>query len=205
MKDDTTGFFDGDRDLGPLDPAARAEAEAWARLTRVLREDVPGPAPAWMEAAVMAEIASARHGPWSRAGAWLTRPALSLSPLAAGLAAAAVVAALLLVGRRPAAPPPGASRSDAAVVYVQFLLEAPSARTVAVAGDFDGWNGTHQLEDADGDGIWTGSVPLDPGVHQYMFVVDGSDWVTDPRAARWSDDGFGHRNAVLAVAPPGSV
>lgn len=205
MRDDTTGFLDGDRGPDSPDPAARAEAEAWARLTRVLREDVPGPAPAWMEAAVMAEIASARHGPWSRAGAWLTRPALSFSPLT-GLAAAAVVAALLLVGRRPAAaPPPLPGRSAAAVVYVQFLLEAPSARSVAVAGDFDGWNGTHPLEDPDGDGVWTGSVPLGPGVHQYMFVVDGSDWVTDPRAARWSDDGFGHRNAVLAVAPPGSA
>jgi hypothetical protein len=53
--------------------------------------------------------------------------------------------------------------------------------------------------------VWTGRVPLQPGVHQYMFVIDGTEWVTDPGAERWSDDGFGNRNAVLAVAPPGAA
>ena len=28
---------------------------------------------------------------------------------------------------------------------------------------------------------------------------DGSEWQTDPRADRYQDDGFGNRNAVLAV------
>jgi hypothetical protein len=42
-------------------------------------------------------------------------------------------------------------------------------------------------------------------MHQYMFVIDGSEWVTDPGAERWSDDGFGNRNAVVAVAPPGTA
>ena len=88
------------------------------------------------------------------------------------------------------------------VVYVQFALEAPSAQSVAVAGDFDGWTGSHTLDDADGDGVWTGRVPLQPGVHAYMFLVDGSTWMTDPRAQRYSEDGFGNRNAILAVAIP---
>ena len=35
-----------------------------------------------------------------------------------------------------------------------------------------------------------------------LFVVNGSRWVTDPRATRYSDDGFGNRNAVLAVTAP---
>jgi hypothetical protein len=35
-----------------------------------------------------------------------------------------------------------------------------------------------------------------------MFVVDGEVWVTDPRAERYVDDGFGMRNALIAVQPP---
>ena len=35
-----------------------------------------------------------------------------------------------------------------------------------------------------------------------MFLVDGFQWVTDPQASHYSDDGFGNRNAVLAVADP---
>jgi hypothetical protein len=189
------------------DDMRREEADAWERLARTLREDVPGPAPAWLEGAVMAEIAGERHGSRSRAVAWLLRPSVRMSPLGAGLAAAAVVTALLLVSRGGGVPPEGPAPPIAAatppaeqVVYVQFVLEAPAARSVAVAGDFNEWDGGHELEDPDGDGVWTGRVPILPGVHEYMFIVDGNDWVTDPRAGRWSDDGFGNRNAVLAVA-----
>ena len=88
---------------------------------------------------------------------------------------------------------------------MEFSLEAPGATTVAVAGDFSGWESDFVLDDADGDGIWTGRIPITPGVHQYMFVIDGTDWVTDPEAQRYSDDGFGNRNAVLAVTPPASL
>ncbi len=74
-----------------------------------------------------------------------------------------------------------------------------------MAGDFSGWDSDFVLEDADGDGIWTGRIPITPGLHQYMFVINGTDWVTDPRAQRYADDGFGNRNAVLAVTPPASL
>ena len=205
MKDETREFLDGERARPTLAPAAREEADAWDRLLTVLREDVPGPAPLWLEGAVMAEVAAARSRRVRRIAGWVLRPSLRLSPLGAGLAAAALAAALLAPWR--GAPPPpvpfvAAAPEAPAVVYVQFVLEAPGARSVAVAGDFNGWDVSPGLSDPDGDGIWTGRVPVQPGVHQYMFVIDGSEWVTDPSAERWSDDGFGNRNAVVAVAPP---
>jgi 1,4-alpha-glucan branching enzyme len=90
-----------------------------------------------------------------------------------------------------------------AVVYVQFVLDAPGAVSVAVSGDFNEWDrGAHRLDDPDGDGVWTGRVPVRPGIHEYMFVIDGERWVTDPGAQRYADDGFGNRNAVLAVPEP---
>ncbi len=99
-----------------------------------------------------------------------------------------------------------AAREDAAgeampTVYVQFVLRAPEASSVALAGDFNGWRPTIVLQDPSGEGVWTARVPLRPGVHEYMFVIDGSRWVTDPLAERYSDDGFGNRNAVLAISP----
>ena len=45
-------------------------------------------------------------------------------------------------------------------------------------------------------------IAIEPGLHRYMFLIDGSNWVTDPTAERYADDGFGNRNAVLAVTTP---
>ena len=213
MRDETREYMDGERRRAELSPAAADEADAWERLLTAMREDVPGPAPAWLEGSVMSAVRSAaavRPSFARRAGAWLLRPSLSLSPLTAGLAAAALVALIFAPWRAEQGAGPGPVAVEPAggaepVVYVQFVLEAPRARSVAVAGDFNEWDARHVLEDTDADGVWTGRVPLQPGVHQYMFVIDGTEWVTDPGAERWSDDGFGNRNAVLAVAPPGAA
>ena len=203
MNDDLHAWLDGDTDGRDMDLEARRDAELWTRITASLRGDVPGPAPAWIETQVMARVRQAaaprRSAPW----AWLLAPrTIRLSPLAlGGLAAAAVVVALMpmwLTGPPAAGPTPAAEP----VVYVQFTLDAPDARSVAVSGDFNQWSGDAALEDADGDGIWTLRVAVEPGVHEYMFVVDGERWVTDPNADRYADDGFGNRNAVLAVALP---
>ena len=205
MKDETREFLDGERPRSSLPPAAREEAEAWDRLLTVLREDIPGPAPLWLEGAVMAEVAAVRPSRARRVTAWVLRPSLRLSPLGLGLAAAVMATVLLAPwrGTEPVVAP--VAEAPAAVVYVQFVLDAPGARSVAVAGDFNGWEARSGLTDTDGDGIWTGRVPLRPGVHEYMFVIDEDEWVTDPRADRWSEDGFGNRNAVVAVPMPDSA
>lgn len=139
-----------------------------------------------------------RNSGWQRARELLLRPrTVRISPLAA-LATAAVVALLFV-----ALPPWEQERGGEGVVtgdlYVEFVFEAPGARSVAVAGDFTTWSPGVELQDPDGDGVWSGRVRLEPGVHKYMFVVDGSRWITDPRAGRWVDDGFGNRNALLVV------
>ena len=201
MNDELSDYIDRDRELEELSPEARAEAEAWRRLTGELKADEPKQAPPWMENAVMSEIALA-EAPRVNVFDWLLRPReLRLSPLASLAMAAAVVALFVMVPNRvPVTPPPGPVAVTQ--ILVEFSLEAPGATTVAVAGDFSGWETNFVLEDADGDGIWTGRVPITPGLHKYMFVIDGTDWVTDPGAQRYADDGFGNRNAVLAVAPP---
>ena len=97
------------------------------------------------------------------------------------------------------APIPGTQR-----LYVQFRLEAPEASTVMLAGSFNGWKPTYELREA-APGVWTALVPLDPGVYDYTFVVDGQRWVPDPYAPQ-VDDSFGGTNSRLFLpAPAGSV
>ena len=180
--------------------------DPWERMIAAFRTAAPrGTTPPWLEQRIMAEIeAIPERGPWARALDWLVRPAsVRVSPLASGLVAAALAALLVLPGMgngpEDGAPVAGGNGGEA-VIYVQFVLEAPGAASVAVAGDFSAWEPSFALDDADGDGIWTGRVPVEPGVHTYMFLIDGTQWRTDPRAERYRDDGFGNRNAVLAVA-----
>ena len=71
---------------------------------------------------------------------------------------------------------------------------------IAIAGDFNNWNTkANLLEDSDGNGTWTSTLKLEPGRYEYMFVLDGKQWVPDPNAIRYVKDGFGNRNSILEI------
>ena len=206
MKDELHRHLDGDLTPESLHPADRDRADAWERMVESFRTTAPhGDAPPWLEQRVMAEIASMPEpNSVKRMLAWLTSPApVRVSPLTTGLVAAAFATVLLLPGRGTDEDPADPLDGVDPVVYVQFVLEAPSATSVAVAGDFSDWEPAFALEDSDGDGVWSGRVPVQPGVHAYMFLIDDTSWQTDPNAGRYQDDGFGNRNAVLAVGASG--
>ena len=85
---------------------------------------------------------------------------------------------------------------------VQFSLRIGDNKThtVAIAGDFNNWDPqANILEDPEGDGIWTGTLKLEPGRYEYMFVMDGEQWFPDPNALRYVKDGFGNKNAILEI------
>jgi 1,4-alpha-glucan branching enzyme len=83
---------------------------------------------------------------------------------------------------------------------VRFILHAPAARTVAVVGDFNKWVRRHDLlAGPDKRGFWTGTIPLQAGRYEYLFLVDDTTWVLDP-AAIPADDGLGGQNSVLIVS-----
>ena len=64
---------------------------------------------------------------------------------------------------------------------VQFMLTAPTASRVALAGDFNGWDPrSTQLARGPVDGRWTVTLALSPGRHSYAYVVDDTQWVRDP-------------------------
>ena len=83
-------------------------------------------------------------------------------------------------------------------IWIRFVYFDDAAEEVAVAGDFSNWNPIELTqEEIDGKRVWTGLIPVSRGEHQYMFVRDGEEWVTDPLADVKRDDGFGNKNAVL--------
>ncbi|MGY8778616.1 MAG: hypothetical protein ACKVIN_10880 [Longimicrobiales bacterium] len=211
MKDRIHRHLDGELPEDELQPTDREHVDEWARMVDAFRTAEPEMtgSPPWLEQRVMAEIdALATASPIARLADWIVSPKqIRVSPLAAGLVAAALSAVIALPGREVPGDGTGPSGSGAsvqttaeAVVYVQFIMEAPGAQSVAVAGDFSEWEPTFALDDADGDGVWTGRVPVRPGVHSYMFLIDGAEWQTDPNADSYQDDGFGNQNAVLAIA-----
>lgn len=85
------------------------------------------------------------------------------------------------------------------VHLVRFVLVAPEARDVTLVGDFNAWSSeaTRLVPTGDG-GVWSVSVPLPPGRHEYAFVVDGEQWVADPTTPRHVDE-FGTESSVLRV------
>jgi 1,4-alpha-glucan branching enzyme len=81
------------------------------------------------------------------------------------------------------------------------LLNA-EARSVALAGSFNQWSASsHPLALEKSRGAWSLVVPLPPGEHLFMFVVDETNWISPPLAEDYVDDGFGARNGVVVVRP----
>lgn len=199
LREEIQAYLDGEIAFGELPDELRSEARAWDGLLGDITSNAPAGAPLGIDARIMREIEEAnprrtRPAWWL----WLLQPrTISVSP-AGVLAAAAVITALVI---RPWAGSPAAVETGAqpAHVYVQFSLEAPDASRVDLVGDFNEWAPTIALEDLDGDGVWTATVPLQTGVHEYMFVLDGADWVGDPSAELHVDDGFGQENSVVAI------
>jgi len=93
----------------------------------------------------------------------------------------------------------GARGSD--TVRVTFMLYAPAASKVQLAGDFSSWNpGDFSLKKVGAAGMWEVQVPLQRGrVYVYNFVIDGTTWITDPKASGTVNDGFGGSSSLLRL------
>jgi 1,4-alpha-glucan branching enzyme len=89
--------------------------------------------------------------------------------------------------------------SGESTITVRINFHAPEAKKVAIAGDFNKWKVDENILKRQDNGIWTIEIPLKPGAYNYMFVVDGKVWMTDPNAELYQDDGFGFKNSVLKV------
>lgn len=181
-----------DRVAAPLRAAERVDSTFGERVMSAVRADVRervagGSAPTRQ-----------RHG-WRRRS-WTLR----LTPVTA-LAAAAAIAVLALLGTRAGIAHRDRSAAFASapsdtVYVVRFVLVAPDARNVSIVGDFNNWNrATTALAPSGNDGMWTTSVALPPGRHEYAFIVDGERWMPDPLASVTIHDDFGTASSIVTV------
>lgn len=83
---------------------------------------------------------------------------------------------------------------------VTFVCDAPTAKKASVAGSFNDWSTSkHAMEKRKTDGCFACSVSLRPGHYEYKFVLNGTQWITDPKAKEYCPDGQGGMNGVLQV------
>ncbi|MGI8400689.1 MAG: isoamylase early set domain-containing protein [Gemmatimonadaceae bacterium] len=198
------------RDEFPVDTSAFAERVA-GHLRRPERLDPSFDDRLMRRVEIEAPSLYARNRP-NTARWWKTERVVRLSPLGALALAAGismfVALSTLAVGSRDwrkagtpdvaAAAASTAIRSDT-VNLVRFVFVDSNARRVELVGDFNEWaKGTTELKPSAAPGVWTVSVPLSPGRHEYAFIINGSRWVADPLAAKSSDD-FGTESSVIRV------
>lgn len=82
---------------------------------------------------------------------------------------------------------------------VQFVLHAPNAKSVSVAGSFNHWDTTmHALSGPDRKGMWSTALALPAGHYEYLYFVDSTTWLADPLAPL-VDNGMGGKNSFLEV------
>jgi len=81
-----------------------------------------------------------------------------------------------------------------------FQLIEPTAEEVLLLGDFTNWEENPILLKHERDGIWKAVVPLQPGLHEYRFIVDGQ-WRDDSKCMQRRANPFGTENCVREVAP----
>ena len=82
---------------------------------------------------------------------------------------------------------------------VTFSLAADAGCKVLLAGSFTKWlDGAREMTDKKGDGNYSLTVTLAPGVYEYKFVVDGT-WCADPMNSDVIPNDLGTFNSVKRV------
>lgn len=193
-----------DRPREDFDDGPDLHPDAIDRLAAPLR------APVTLDDEFAGRVMQAVRGAGRRGSAtawWRRQYTLQVTPLSA-IALAASLALFAVLGRMSAGSvyrddsarvaTAGAAAHDT-VYLVRFALVNPDAREVSLVGDFNGWTpGATPLTGQGVDGVWTASIPVTAGRHEYAFIVDGERWVADPYAVTVNDE-FGTSSSVVHV------
>ncbi|GAB3571953.1 isoamylase early set domain-containing protein [Spirosoma luteolum] len=90
------------------------------------------------------------------------------------------------------------------VAKVTFELPAEAvngAKTVAVAGEFNGWDASAQILKKQKDGSYKTTVELPVGSeYQYRYILDGTTWENDWAADKYVASGISaDENSVVVL------
>jgi Glycogen recognition site of AMP-activated protein kinase len=200
-----------------LDELSKETAAFVERVARDLRK--PERLDTSFDVRLMESVRRERHSTSvvgsSRSSWWRKEHVIRVSPIAATALAAGismfVALSTLAVGSKIWSRPSGSAPAQVAaaprtdtVNVVRFVFADPSAKSVELVGDFNEWTkGATNLKPSGAPGVWTVSVPLHSGRHEYAFIVNGTRWIADPLAAKSSDD-FGTESSVIHVGAQSS-
>lgn len=90
------------------------------------------------------------------------------------------------------------------IAKVTFELPADAvngAKTVALAGEFNGWDTNAQALKKQKDGSYKATVELPVGgEYQFRYVLDGTTWTNDSAADKYVASGVsGEENSVVVL------
>jgi Glycogen recognition site of AMP-activated protein kinase len=199
MSDRLQQALDGELAIADLTPDECAELHRYRAAICTALDPIQRLSPVDVSPEVMQRIrpgrirralGALRRGLWSPR-AFVFRPAY-------GLAGAVALAATLWISS--STRDPGGQAVPPRVV-VQFRVSQLQAHEVALVGDFNGWRPEHHLR-RNPNGVWSVDVALEPGVYNYVFLVDGTTLRLDPLAPTVMD-GFGGASSRVTVFTPG--
>jgi 1,4-alpha-glucan branching enzyme len=90
------------------------------------------------------------------------------------------------------------ARQMETAVKQTFRFSAPGAMSVLLVGDFTHWQQRGVPMQKGKDGVWVATVTLQPGKHNYRFIVDG-EWRDDPECTLRVANPYGGQNMVRQV------
>jgi chromosome partitioning protein len=81
---------------------------------------------------------------------------------------------------------------------VTLTVNAPDAKEVFLAGEFNNWKLDENSRMEQNNGCWTKSISLDTGKYRYRFVIDGN-WSEDPNNPLKQVNPYGTMDSLLEV------
>ena len=191
----------------PTDWRENDQGVAWSpedlQIVQAIKELPDLEPPRSLTPSVMEVIHRKRLPAWRRLYWWVTSPQritvtpLRAFPVLASFVFVLVVASWLLLNRQVSGPIqlPGQERTQ-----VVFTLGLSQARSVAVIGTFNGWNPRgFEMKFDEVQRIWSLSLSLPEGRHEYAYLVDGQTVIPDPETVFYQEDGFGNKNSVIIL------
>ena len=92
-----------------------------------------------------------------------------------------------------------AAKSGCPLQNLPLAFRGAGARSVALAGEFNGWSESTDPMEYDPDlDAWTITPELPPGPYEYKFLVNGREWRNDPSAPKVPNV-WGSENSYLEV------
>jgi 1,4-alpha-glucan branching enzyme len=87
---------------------------------------------------------------------------------------------------------------------VTFSFAGSDVESVALAGDFTGWQQAPLAFKKQKNGIWKKTVSLPPGRYEYRLLVNGQ-WRDDPQCGERVPNQYGGENCICIVAEPSTA